>query len=272
MNSKSEHQLRDRSRPDLNQKQLEHFYESFDHFEQILLKDRDEGNTFEQLAEGYLKGKLKIHVHCRVLSLGSGDTQEFCAMFQGKPLGRQSLQRTRSLGKKPVRIPSLVTSIDEIVATGGRYEKSVLVYDIEAMESPKIIEFPSLVWLQQLDTRDHFGARARYFSCNLGFNVGDSRKPISDREGGVVIGRSAANQAQLPSEVIETGSQIVDRITQNDKNLRRTGLDDFEFGNAVSCIGLIIWNCTVGVTFAEQSEFRFEALDVLFGPMDFSSD
>ena len=48
-----------------------------------LFKHWDERASFEKLAESYLKGKLRVHIHACILGLSvkRGEAVEFCAVF-----------------------------------------------------------------------------------------------------------------------------------------------------------------------------------------------
>jgi len=111
-----------------------------------LVERWNDGFSFQNLPESYLKAKLRVHVHCRLLPFDSGNAEKFCAMFEGYPSGRE-LDGTRQVGKQPIRFPASITQVDPIGDGGLCYEKSVLVYDVEHMQAPKYVPFPSLVRL-----------------------------------------------------------------------------------------------------------------------------
>ncbi len=222
-----------------------------------LLKRWDDGFSFNNLAERYLELKLRVHVHCRLVPRDSGNSKQFCAMFEGAASGRQ-LNRTGNIAP--------------IGNGGGGYEKSVLVQNVKAMEPPEYISFPSLVWFQFLDDLNHFGAGARYFSGNLGLCLGDSLDIPPDREGGVLVDGALTNSGQFASKMIERGSQIVNRVADNCERTVREALSDDELAYAVSGLGIVVGMNTIGVQIEETPQFSCEVIDVLFGPMGFGSN
>ena len=234
-----------------------------------LLKFWDDRITRTNLAESYLKCKLRVHVHCR--AVGSLDSQEFCALFQGKPPGRE-FHGARHFREKRVIGNNPATKIDIWGRGGHAYEKLVLVHDVQSMKTPYYIALPSLVRFQRLDTPDHFGIGARYFSCDLGFDIGDSGGPMPDRKTRIVVRGAPAGDTQLVGKIIQTGTEIVDCVSQNQGDLRREFLTDAKPDDAISRLGLIMSDLHIGTTIAEGSEFRLEILDVLCGPTNFPPD
>lgn len=251
----------------LNEKKCESSEDILDRFQEAVFKDWNDGQSLEKLAKGYLELKIKVHVHCRLVIFGSWHTQEFCALFQGQSPRRKSLEGSLRFREKPVGIPPLVTGINEMRASRNCYEKSVFVYDIESMEPPEYIAFPSLVRLKNLDGLDHFGPGARYFSCNLGFNVGGS---VNDRECGTLVGRSTPSEAQLPSEIIETRAQVMDSVPQDEQQALGAFFRDVQDSEAVARLGIVVSENAIGVTIQEGPKFCLEVLDVLFGPVNLS--
>gem|GEM_PF-3529555 len=61
-----------------------------------MFQRRDQRLSFQNLPESYLKVKLRVHVHCRLLPFDLGDAKEFCAVFERYPLGGSVMGRVRS--------------------------------------------------------------------------------------------------------------------------------------------------------------------------------
>jgi hypothetical protein len=267
MNAEAIMQARDR--PVLNQKIAKNIDNSVDRIGE-LLKCWNDGFSFQNLPKSYVEGKLKVHIHCRLLPFFGGHAQEYCALFQGDASRWQALQRSRQVGEQPIGVPTSVTGVDPMINGSSGYQEPVLVYDIEAVESPKYIAFPSFVRFEPLDCVNHFETGARYFSSKLGFNVGGDILP--DGERGARADCSSADDTQFAGQMIQSGSKVVDRVTNDSRDAVRQLLSDEEVADAVPCPSIIVEMSSIGILLKEGRQFKFEVLDVFFGPVNLYPD
>jgi len=180
--------------------------------------------TLENLgfAKRYVKGEIGIHLHIRVPSARGLDPVYFCAIFERKGIMGGSVMEFDVLSIERNNRPSGATlpnfdlggirPEDDGFERGPYYDqKSVLVSDIEQMEGVKT-PIPSTVRFQGLDQAPCVIADALYFSLALGREISLIR---ADRKLGLPIGRPAISLDELPREMIQRGSQVVDCIASN---------------------------------------------------------
>src|SRR5665213_5928 len=151
---------------------------------------------------------------------------------------------------------------------GRRHQRSVLVYDVQAMEYPeKLLPVPSEIWTKRADEPARVGAeKALFFSLlNGAFEFIDI---VANDEVCLTAPCGGRNGA---GDMIERGAQVVEGIT--------TSLKDF-FGDApdervllyVMGLPIIVYNdfVRVGATDKESIEDRLaDPLNVLIGPFGF---
>jgi len=191
-------------------------------------------------------------------------------MFQCHPLWREG-SGFGQVRKEISEGNSGRADADRPDAGGRRYEKPVLVYDVEPMQSPQSIAkaVPSLVWVQTLDHAHDFVAGSTYVSSDGTVDVLGS---VANGKRGIPIGRSSVCDDKVSSEVIQASSQVVDRIAQDCEQPRGRPLNDLQLDDVVSSIGIVVGRLAIGVTLEEKANFRIEVADVLFGPLELGSD
>ena len=209
-----------------------------------------------RFAERYIKGRCDVHVHIRFSQLGL-DPVDFCAVFHPQTLASRDLDFN---GRRSVNHGGW--------AKPHCYEKPVLVYDVESVKGKKRI-VPSLVRLQFLDQAHRSIAGSVYFSPKLGFKV---LSAFPDKELGLIIGSASIGVNELPRQMIQGRTQIVDNIASDGGESQRNCVLDPNVNDPIAGLSINLGNRRIRLTFEKGLDFRFEITDVLFGPVDLGFD
>ncbi len=213
---------------------------------------------YPRLSHDYLERKLKLLLRFKIAE----DGNDIFALFDHKPLDERNG----------------VFSLDgELMAHEARSEEQMMfVSNVELVDCPQSF-VPSLVRLLQFDSGDDLRPHARYFSLTELRYVILGLKALSfgvvNGKSGVAVGPVAASLDQLPSQMIERTSEIMDSIPCN-------GQDGIR-----NIIGLLDEKCSsprkahvrlgrnfVRLSSQESVDFFPEVTDVLVGPFNFGPD
>lgn len=220
-----------------------------------------------RLAERYVKGELHVLVR---FSIGGID-KEYVACFQRAKLVSRSNKKWDG-GKVPIgegTLHHLAHMRSEVHAAKSRAhgeQQTVLVHNVKLVDLPEKV-IPSLVWFETVDGFDRVLRRSLYLPKFLGFVLF-----LRVEDGEVdTVGRLAAcsNHDQLVCQVIEGGSQILDRIPDNRGQQGRNILDTDNIVDQLARLGIALGADYVGVMAEEAGPRSLKVLDVAFGPFDF---
>ena len=249
-----------------DEKVPETFDEALD-FTAKTLKASAEGLTYKNIAETYLKSKVRVAVVFR--SLAGGVPSEYLALFEraleGVLIG---LGASTAVDRDFFEFGKRDDS--QSICCSDRWDKAMLVHNVEIVE-PTEQFVPSLVWLLSFDEVERLWAGSLYESCKFGFKD-LPELPRKDRELCLFRNHSAIGENQLTSEMVKTGAEIVDRVCQDQRDPLRGLLENPKFHDSVASLRIVISNTAITLAFREGAEFDFEVADVLFGPFDLCLD
>lgn len=222
--------------------------------------------TFDHLAlaERYLKGELRIHVH--LAATRRGHTIEYCAVFQREQSVRGSQSDSDLLKHSGRDTRQDRDDAGRDVYCTDHHDEPVFIRSVQLMKRPKTV-IPSFVRLQFLDDCDNSTPRGLYLFQSSGFKfvgivANRETKPLGFQ-------RLPISKHQLPDEQIKGGPQIVESIAddrgQSEGRLRLHA----DAKEIVSRLWLVFLEDEIGLGLKESADLRCEIVDVLFGPFDF---
>lgn len=144
----------------------------------------------------------------------------------------------------------------------------MLVDDVEAVKLPNLV-VSSLVRLNTIDD----AYRTRIDSLNVVFAVGFiSGMAIVNRERRMPTGSVSEGFDQLPSQMVEGASEIVDCITSDQGQMQGRCRDNVNLEDVVQVVRTLLPDKSIRVGIAEGVQSRLEFADVLVGPFNFRPD
>lgn len=204
-----------------------------------------------RISERYIRSEINIAVRCRVSIFGK--PQDFMADFYALPRTEINQSNFGILEPKAVE------------RTSHGYQEAMLVNTVNLMDVPQGLVVSRL----RLDAfEDWLRPRmdALYFSLANGRTV--LLSGLADREIGISIRNSSTGFDQLPCEMIESASEVVDTISQNERNLRWNCLHALYNDANVFNLRVRLWSQRVEVTVEEGCDSSLEITDVMFGPFN----
>ena len=132
---------------------------------------------------------------------------------------------------------------DRFITGPGRDQGAVFVDVIQAVKDPEINSLPIFVWFERRECIDGLSSHLLYFFAHHAFVL---RRFLSNEEARLfpVNGGPASNEIQLLGEMVQGGSQVMDRIPQDDANLMRDWLN---------IIHIIDWLSSLRIAFSSNS-------------------
>jgi hypothetical protein len=147
-------------------------------------------------------------------------------------------------------------------------QEAVLVEVVKFAENPEQT-IPTLVRLDRLDETCRVRVHSLYFALKLGHVFGGS---LIKRKGRSLIGGATVCFDQLPSQMVETGPQMLNSLPGNHRQLDWRLCPDLNPKNSISGLRVLLAQDAIWVGFAKGSNPAFEITDVVFGPFDFCPD
>jgi len=245
----------------LNQKSVEFRNEPLNEVHHLLERINNQlafGNL--RLTERYIDSELKIMVRLSVVGAGR-DIYDLIAYYQWQ---EPVFVEPKSLAQSEINSPFIHR------CDNGKQEP-MLVTNIELMEQPER-HIHSVVWLYR------FEDVSRIFRDLLYFSIAHHRcvlmGSLANRKVGVLVRLPATQLDKLPSEMVKGTPQIVDCVSEYERNVVRDGLDLGYIKRRVLKRGYRVRLGTDSVRFIreESLDCRIEITDVLFGPFNFQSD
>jgi len=218
----------------------------------------------------YIEGKSHFLIHLRSLKGG-----EYIACFHRELGWIRSGERVLLCGKSHVSDDRL-SGVERgflawshgaanIYRSNGQ-QQTMLIHDIQSMQLPEPMTYPSLVWL---DTVERFIARlpkAWYISLQgVSVLVGS----IEDWEGRVIFGLPARNSDQRVSQMIERASQIVESVPQHEGQVIVDGGDILDVKTYLAGLDVILSPDGVWIGAPKFADSGFKMVNVLLGPIVF---
>jgi hypothetical protein len=157
-------------------------------------------------------------------------------------------------------------AVDGSTTSPSCYKKIVLVDVVEAMESPELI-IPSLVWVGIPDNLYDFLPESLYLSAKNSFVTRGNRRMIEDWEG-VPVDSFPIGEHQSANEIIQSRTEVLKHVPSEQTNFWRNGICLDDMNKWLSTLKIALYPQVVGISSKEGSEFDFELVDSLFGPLD----
>jgi len=170
-------------------------------------------------------------------------------------------------GRKRHRLAAVVEHPDARRAQQGkdRDEKLVFVDVVEFVKGPEGV-IPSLVWLYAIeDGISDVGGDALYLTLSNGICQVISGFVKREMDVG---GISATSADQFGSHEVERSPQIVDRISNDERNLGRHRMLALIAEDMVANLTIEVRRDFVGVWARDGSQTSLQILDVALGPID----
>ena len=248
--------------------------------------DQGEGRLEFSIPERWIEGDCAIHAHLNLRvrpGFGESEAQNFCLVFQ-----RQRQRSVPLLQKDGGGIP-LDHTLHRLSASESHVdmEGSVLVGIGEPVKDGELVcsgvhtEFPSLVRLQVLDECpsvsfgiDAFqGAGSRLLLAGPDLTDKVVKVGVDGEEVPAPRPLPAFGEHELPDEVIQSGSEVVNRVSADDAEAQRRRLLE-RWANTYLVPGSVkvhVERHFVGVCFPEDAPFMVEDARVFPGPLNLAA-
>ena len=269
----------------VQQERLEELIEIVDEATDIgtnLLDGSDWNLQGASVAKRWIDGKIGLHAHLRVRSrLGEAYSDNLCLLFQRKRLERDFVVEHHGIRVK-------AKDVSERGFTGEHHlahEGAVLVDVGEACEEGEFVQFGGLVE-QPAAVRLHFldefpcasvgvdsvqGARASFRVLGMS-NIGIELLLVGiDGEGIPLVGSVPLQEHELPNDMIQDGSKVLDGIAANQAESRRRQfvsrwVDQHDVPGSVKGV---LGAESLGITVEEDAKFLVQNVQVFVGPIEF---
>ncbi len=211
-----------------------------------------------RLAERYIKGELRLHVHFRQCLF----PENYCAILHGENFSWKGLvprERPVCGGKMEANLAC---------ADSDNSQEAVLVEVVKLMKSPEVV-VTSLVRFGRVDELYRGAAHSLYFSRARGYVFLDR---LANRIAASFGGSLPVGKDQLVSQVVQGASQIVGCVSGDGGESMRNVGGDAELPGPVSSLRIVLSDDVVWASFKEGACQDFKITDVLFGPFDFQPD
>jgi len=229
------------------------------------------------LSKRYIEGKLNLVVRCT--RVRNGHPEEVRAILQRElPICRTESECPKTshhFGELGSFFSSeavlgggshIGQKINGIVAGPYRYDRLVLVEDVELMESPKRF-IPSLVWFQALKDQPSSGRSPLYVFAKVGFEFLFGF-PDDEMHMVVTLPTRIAASNNCNCEQVKTRPRVVNCITDDGAEILGNAFADFDLPNALSRCHVILDNDGIRLA-GEEGLYPFgQFCDVGFGPFD----
>jgi hypothetical protein len=221
-----------------------------------------------RLSERYLKDGLEIHISFRTCRSAS----DFCAIFQywNDPAGtgRSRAEHGDLSGGPPEGEVRRKNNVVRFLSVNGHEQSAVLVDVVKLVEFPEIASITTLVRLNSVHETYNLRANSLYHSSTVGFVFGRSLANGEVRSSGnIPIGFD-----QLPSQMVQTATQLAERFASNNRELLGDVGANFNVINDLASIRILLSSETIRFGIAESAKPAFQVRDVLIGPFDFRPD
>ena len=229
-----------------------------------------------RLAQRYVKKETRLVVRFKMRANGSAI--DLAAIFEGRTVGGSDVDEL--VGKHRVRLGAgdlfqLSPRAQPDASWPERQDdqETMFVDDVELVQGPEKFVLPSLVRLQPLELLHDRLRCSTYLSLHRGFVLFPVELGTApDREVGLERRLLAVVPNDGVGEVVERGSEIVDRVTQDQSD--RVG--DARVGEnptaVARAIRIVLADDGFGFRYSEPREFMPEIDDVLVGPFELPLD
>ena len=205
------------------------------------------------IAEEYVNARLDIHLHVRFA------TEEYCANLN-RNVEVNSSGGSAPEGARHKRYLTEVTPCEQQVSVLVR-----IVQDLKIPEIPPVVPWRrTIARLQRIDDGAYCVRYASQFSCFFSLVSGGV---LEDGELVSVIGDIPFGQNQLPDQVVERTSEVVEHLSEEHFQTDRHGRHIVEAADLLSRLVIDIAGNDIGFEILEGQEVLAQRLDMLTGPV-----
>ena len=206
------------------------------------------------LVKAYVKGRCSVALY---LDIGTGSERAY--VNYSATTDDESTARERYTADPRI-------DVSECGNGRYRYQQSVLIRNVETVKCVDGV-IPSFVRLYGIDDQiDDVGPGDLYLSAIYGVHKFLPR--ISKRKVRPSIRGSSGERYDLASQEIESRTQIVDRVPDNERNFAWHGLGLLELDNVLARVEIFLNAETAEVRIQEIGEHPIKLVDMLIGPFD----
>ena len=235
----------------------------------------DKKLSFEnlRLSERYIEGEVYILV-CFMIP---GNAVKQCALFYREEgincryMNRLVLNQAAGEGKVSTKGTihgvSIDCEIDRIDVRDGGCQQSMLIRNVESMKPPQTV-IPSSVRFESVNSLFKRIGHSLCFSARLGFVLLGT---LADREVNMGAIFSGDDRNQAVGEVVQSGSKVVDSITDKQGDIFRHNEAFIEEIGRDILFNVKLGSDFISVRSKENSLFPIQITDVLLGPFNFCS-
>ena len=222
-----------------------------------------------RLAERYIKGELKIHIHFR--SMASLETTDYCVVLyravgspsepkEMGPIGR-NFAGSRHMARHVPREHGHIQPENGVGGSIGREKSVVLVYDVRDVQAPQKL-VSTFVGFDRLENVHRAFTPALYRS-----SMGVFKFLGSIIEGELGFATGSGSHGNAPQN-IEGGAEVMDGISGNGSQSEGGCLPNPNVD--IECPGFLVFlgDKQIGVGSVEGGDRDCEITEVLFGPFD----
>jgi len=219
-----------------------------------------------RLGERYFNSELHILIHFRFRG-----SEEFVACFHRKDSSAGQHQgasvilgaSTMKLGEELAVTPKNAVSLKRGLC---REEQTVFVEIIKYGEMVDDFSCPTTVWFYSVDGFYSVCSQARFYSLSTGFVI---RGVLSDRKHGISMSAHLAcsDASQVPSSVVQGGTQIVQDITEDHGKGQRNVSDSSGIELALSRLRIYLGSESVRIVFVEAVALGLQVEECAFWPV-----
>jgi hypothetical protein len=149
-------------------------------------------------------------------------------------------------------------------------KKPMFVGVIKEMQSEQVF-VPSTVRLESVNHLYGLWGHSLYFPGRFGFV---SLATLADRKCIVNVGIASIGENQLPYQMVEGSSQILESVSDNEREIFRDRSALTELENQISGLRVSLFDDWVRVGWQSEKimDSSVQISDVMFGPFDFQAD
>lgn len=204
------------------------------------------------LVENYMDGRLAIAINLERIGVAKYKCIVFRDMNRGRKFFHYSAAGSHCYGA-------------ETTESKDWNQESMLVGNIKIVESVERV-IPSLIWLYHVNDQIDYVCTG-----DLYFSTVDSRfkflPRIPHREASPLRWLLSGHGDDLASREIEGGSQVMNGVTDDQRNVATDGLEHPEFQD-ICAIRLVLDPQTISVRLDQCRDNSLKLRDVLYGPFN----
>jgi hypothetical protein len=146
-------------------------------------------------------------------------------------------------------------------------QENVLIFNVESVKSPEGLSHSSTVRLYRIqdEVKDCFGGLLFQSTITGSYHAYPG---ISNRKTSVGIASHGRVKFDIAHDVIECGTEVVNRIPHHQENIFGDILSNGDVEEAIRSIQIVLNGDIVNARAMENPRFQVEIIDVLVGPYE----